>query len=57
VVTYGAAELCPGGAVVREVRRLWKDDERRRAMADAGRALVDGRGAARVLDAIIEMAE
>ncbi len=56
VVTFGAAELRPGGAVIREVRRLWEDDERRRAMAEAGRALVDGRGAARVLDAIIEMA-
>lgn len=56
VVTFGAAELRPGRAVIREVRRLWGDEERRRAMAEAGRALVDGRGAARVLDAVEEMA-
>jgi spore coat polysaccharide biosynthesis predicted glycosyltransferase SpsG len=56
VVTFGAAELGPGGAVIREVRRLWEDEDRRRAMAEEGRALVDGLGAARVLDAIEEMA-
>ena len=56
VVTFGAAELRPGGAVLREVGRLWGDEGRRRAMAEAGRAIVDGRGAARVLDAVEEMA-
>jgi spore coat polysaccharide biosynthesis predicted glycosyltransferase SpsG len=56
VVTFDAAELRPGGAVVREAERLWKDEGRRRAMAEAGRAIVDGRGAARVLDAVVEMA-
>lgn len=56
VVTYDVAELRPGGAVIGEVRRLWEDENRRREMAAAGRALVDGRGAARVLDAITEMA-
>ncbi len=56
VVTFGAAELRPGGAVIGEVRSLWEDAGRRRAMAEAGRALVDGRGAVRVLDAITEMA-
>ena len=56
VVAFSAEELRPGGAVVEEISRLWEDEEGRRAMAKAGRALVDGRGAARVLDVIIEMA-
>ncbi len=56
VVAFGAAALSPGGAAVREVLRLWEDEGRRRAMAEVGRGLVDGRGAARVLDAVIEMA-
>ncbi len=55
VVTFPVEELRPGGAVVGELGRLWRDEGRRRTLAEAGRALVDGRGAARVLDAVTEM--
>jgi spore coat polysaccharide biosynthesis predicted glycosyltransferase SpsG len=56
VATFPPAELAVGGAVVGEVKRLWGDAGRRRAMAAAGRRLVDGRGAVRVIDAIAELA-
>lgn len=56
VATFPPAELAAGGAALEEVRRLWGDARRRRAMAEAGRRLVDGRGAARVLDAIAGLA-
>jgi UDP-2,4-diacetamido-2,4,6-trideoxy-beta-L-altropyranose hydrolase len=55
VVTFPVEELRPGGAVVGELGRLWRDEGRRRALAEAGRALVDGRGASRVLDAVTEV--
>jgi UDP-2,4-diacetamido-2,4,6-trideoxy-beta-L-altropyranose hydrolase len=54
VVTFSVGELRAGGAVVGELGRLWRDEDRRRELAEAGRALVDGRGAARVLDAVTE---
>ncbi len=54
VVTFSVGELRAGGAVVGELGRLWRDEDRRRDLAEAGRALVDGRGAARVLDAVTE---
>jgi spore coat polysaccharide biosynthesis predicted glycosyltransferase SpsG len=56
VATFPPAELEAGGSAVEEVRRLWGDSGRRRAMAAAGRRLIDGRGAARVIDAIVELA-
>ena len=56
VVTFPPTELKVDGAVIEEVERLWGDAARRRAMAAAGRRLVDGRGAARVIDAIVELA-
>lgn len=56
VATFPAAELKPGGAVIEEVERLWGDAGRRRDMAAAGRSLIDGQGAARVIDAVVELA-
>jgi spore coat polysaccharide biosynthesis predicted glycosyltransferase SpsG len=56
VATFAAAELKAGGAAIEEMKRLWGDAGRRRAMAAAGRRLIDGRGAARVIDTIMELA-
>ncbi|UCH78503.1 MAG: hypothetical protein JSU81_00725 [Candidatus Coatesbacteria bacterium] len=54
-VTYPERELRTGGAVVAAVRELWEEEERRRALAAAGRSLIDGRGAARILEAVAEL--
>jgi len=55
VETFPPAELRAGGAALAAVGRLWDDVERRRVMAAAGRRLIDGRGAVRVLDVFLGM--
>jgi spore coat polysaccharide biosynthesis predicted glycosyltransferase SpsG len=49
-LTFEADELKVGGAAVGAADALWDDGRRREAMAAAGRRLVDGRGASRILD-------
>jgi spore coat polysaccharide biosynthesis predicted glycosyltransferase SpsG/L-amino acid N-acyltransferase YncA len=53
---FGAADLPPGerAAAVASLRELGRDSQRRRAMSDAGRALVDGRGGERIVAAWAE---
>jgi spore coat polysaccharide biosynthesis protein SpsF len=54
-LTFEAADLAPGGAAARAAATLWRDENARTKMADAGRRLVDGRGASRILDALEEL--
>jgi spore coat polysaccharide biosynthesis predicted glycosyltransferase SpsG len=56
VLTFPAEELRPGGAVVSELAALWRDEGRLSKLAEAGRTLIDGRGARRIMDVIEELA-
>lgn len=55
VLTFPKSELRPGGEVPRALTALWQDGETRARMAAAGRAIVDGAGARRVMDAVMDL--
>jgi spore coat polysaccharide biosynthesis predicted glycosyltransferase SpsG len=56
VLTFPPDELRPAGAVVSELVALWSDENKRRKLARAGRGLIDGRGARRIMDVVDESA-
>lgn len=53
-VVLGQVGQVPARSIFKAVTALVQDTPRRRGMADAGRALVDGQGAARLVDALLE---
>lgn len=55
VITFENADLEAGGAVADSVARLWNDEGERSRLGARGRAQVDGRGAERILDALVEL--